>query len=43
MLEFLRNKRILVVVAHPDDEVIGLGSTINKLVNNYNCFVKCLI
>ena len=43
MLEFLRNKRILVVVAHPDDEVIGLGSTINKLVNNYNCFIKCLI
>jgi len=43
MLEFLKNKRILVVVAHPDDEVIGLGSTINKLVKNYNCFIKCII
>ena len=43
MLEFLKNKRILVVVAHPDDEVIGLGSTINKLVKNHNCIVKCLI
>lgn len=43
MLEYLENKRILIVVAHPDDEIIGLGSTIHKLVNNYNCFVKCLI
>lgn len=43
MLEFLKNKRILIVVAHPDDEVIGLGSTINKLVKNYNCYIKCVI
>jgi LmbE family N-acetylglucosaminyl deacetylase len=35
MLEFLRNKNILIVVAHPDDELLGLGATMNKLINEY--------
>lgn len=35
MLEFFRNKRIMVVVAHPDDELLGLGATMHKLINNY--------
>ena len=26
----------LVVVAHPDDEVLGAGATINKLINEGN-------
>ncbi|WP_026751215.1 PIG-L deacetylase family protein [Sediminibacterium sp. C3] len=36
MLEFLRNKRIMIVVAHPDDELLGLGATLHKLINEYN-------
>jgi LmbE family N-acetylglucosaminyl deacetylase len=43
MLELLRNKKILVVVAHPDDELLGLGATINKLVTNYNVTIKVVI
>jgi len=26
------NKRIMIVVAHPDDELLGLGATMNKLI-----------
>ena len=36
MYEFLKNKKIMVVVAHPDDELLGLGGTINKLVNEFS-------
>lgn len=43
MLESLRNKRILVVVAHPDDELLGLGGTINRLVRDFGCVVRALI
>jgi LmbE family N-acetylglucosaminyl deacetylase len=31
MLELFKNKRILVVAAHPDDELLGQGATIHKL------------
>ena len=30
MLESLRNKRIMTVVAHPDDESLGVGGTLAK-------------
>jgi LmbE family N-acetylglucosaminyl deacetylase len=33
MSELLRNKRIMVVVAHPDDELLGLGATMNRLIS----------
>ena len=43
MIEILRNKKILFVVAHPDDEILGVGATINRLVKNYNCMIKVII
>jgi LmbE family N-acetylglucosaminyl deacetylase len=43
MLEFLRNKKILIVVAHPDDELLGLGATMNKLIKEYNVTTHVVI
>lgn len=43
MLEFLRNKKIMVIVAHPDDELLGCGATMNKLINEYNCNIRLII
>lgn len=31
----LKNKNIMVVVAHPDDELLGLGATMHKLIKKY--------
>jgi LmbE family N-acetylglucosaminyl deacetylase len=42
MIDFL-NKQILVVVAHPDDELLGLGATMHKLINEQNCKVRVII
>ncbi|WP_405208884.1 PIG-L deacetylase family protein [Aquimarina sp. LLG6339-5] len=36
-------KRILVVVAHPDDELLGLGATMHKLINEHECVVRAII
>ncbi|MDA9602483.1 PIG-L family deacetylase [Flavobacteriaceae bacterium] len=33
----------MIIVAHPDDEILGLGSTINRLINNDNVNVHTLI
>ena len=43
MLEFFRNKRILVVVAHPDDELLGLGASMNRLINEANIYCRVII
>lgn len=43
MLESLRNKKILLVVAHPDDELLGCGATMNKLIIEYGCHIKVVI
>lgn len=35
MIESLKNKKVMIVVAHPDDELLGLGATMNKLITDY--------
>lgn len=43
MLESLRNKRIMVVVAHPDDELLGLGATMHRLIRDYGVTTHVVI
>lgn len=42
MIDF-KNKKILVVVAHPDDELLGLGATMHKLIQENNCTIRAVI
>jgi LmbE family N-acetylglucosaminyl deacetylase len=43
VIDLLRNKRIMLVVAHPDDELLGLGATMNKLITEYEVIVHVVI
>jgi LmbE family N-acetylglucosaminyl deacetylase len=43
MLESLRNKRILIVVAHPYDEILGLGGTMFRLIKDFGVTTKVVI
>lgn len=43
MLELLKNKKIMIVVAHPDDELLGCGATMHKLIHEYNTTIHVLI
>lgn len=43
MLEYLKSKRIMLVVAHPDDEILGLGATFHKLINEFDALVHVVI
>lgn len=43
MIDFLRNKKVMLVVAHPDDELLGLGATMHKLIKKYNVLVHVVI
>lgn len=38
-----KDKRILVIVAHPDDELLGLGATIHKLIHESGCTIRAVI
>ena len=39
----LENKRLLVVVAHPDDELLGLGASLHRLVRRHGCTARAVI
>lgn len=39
----LLNKKILVIVAHPDDELLGCGATMHKLIKEQNYNVRTVI
>ncbi|MFC2132963.1 PIG-L deacetylase family protein [Bacteroidota bacterium] len=43
MLEYLRNNRIMVVVAHPDDELLGCGATMHKLIHENDCYIRAIV
>lgn len=39
----IENQRILVVVAHPDDELLGLGASIHRLVHRHGGTARAVI
>jgi len=43
MLELFSNKKIMVIVAHPDDELLGCSATMHKLIHDYNCKIRVVI
>ena len=43
MLSQFKDAKILVVVAHPDDELLGPGATMHRLVDEFNASIRVLI
>ncbi|MFN5372676.1 MAG: PIG-L deacetylase family protein [Bacteroidia bacterium] len=42
MISF-NHKRILLVAAHPDDELLGCGATMKRLIDEFNCQIRVII
>jgi LmbE family N-acetylglucosaminyl deacetylase len=42
MIDF-KDKKILLVVAHPDDELLGCGGTMNRLIEEFGCTIRVII
>lgn len=42
-MSIFKDKRIMVVAAHPDDELLGLGATMHKLINKEYAIVHAVI
>lgn len=43
MNNLFNKKRILVIAAHPDDEILGLGGTIHRLTTREGCSARVVI
>jgi LmbE family N-acetylglucosaminyl deacetylase len=43
LVEALRGTKIMLVVAHPDDELLGCGATFHKLIRKSGCQVRVVI
>ena len=39
----LKNSRILCIVAHPDDEILGLGASLHRLIHEAGCNARAVI
>jgi LmbE family N-acetylglucosaminyl deacetylase len=42
-MTIFQGNKILICVAHPDDELLGLGATVYQLVHQHQCEVKVVI
>lgn len=43
MIKEFKEKKIMVVVAHPDDEILGLGATMHRIIKEQNALVHVVI